>query len=147
MASRHVRTMLQESAARWQHAPPPAPRATIDALVEEARIDLPNAYLTLLMFSDGAEGVLGIEPGWFQMWPAAHVMEYNRGYEVAQRIRGFFGFGSSGGGELLAFDTRMPPPWKIYMIPFIPMQEEQAICIADDFEAFIHAMGKEQEEV
>ncbi len=49
---------------------------------------------------------MGADPGWFQVWPADQVVELNRGYEVCENLPGFFGIGSSGGGELLASDAR-----------------------------------------
>lgn len=62
-----------------------------------------------------------MDPGWFQLWPAEKVIEYNNSYKVAENVPGFFGFGSSGGGEMLAFDMRGGKPRKVVMIPFIVM--------------------------
>ena len=102
---------------------------------------LPAEYLALLAFSDGAGGMLKVDPGWFQMWLAREVIEMNKGYGVSEFIPGFFGFGSNGSGELLAFDVRTPPPYSIYMIPFIPMEEEEALFVADDFASFLEMTG------
>ena len=51
------------------------------------------------------EGGLSVEPGWFQLWPPAEIERWNREYQVAEFAPEFLGFGSSGGGELLAFDA------------------------------------------
>ena len=61
---------------------------------------------------------------------------------IEEYIPGLFGFGSSGSGELLVFDTRGGKPWKIVMIPFVPMSAELTIVIAKDFEEFIRAIGR-----
>jgi hypothetical protein len=61
-------------------------------------------------------------------------------------VPGFFGIGSSGGGELLALDTRGVQPWKVVKIPFVPMTVKEAIVIVDSFFAFIQAMGHEFKE-
>jgi hypothetical protein len=127
--------------AVWD-AEAPARPGSIQSLAHDARKDLPEDYLALLRYSDGGEGSLGLECGWFLLWPSTEVLELNKGYEIEEHIPGFFGFGSNGGGELLAFDTRGDKPWKVVMIPFIPMSEKEAIVIAKDFEEFIKAIGR-----
>ena len=120
----------------------PAKLESIQKLVDNAGKELPEEYLALLRYSDGGDGVLGLEPGWLQLWSSTDVLENNKDYEIEEYIPGFFGFGSSGGGELLAFDTRRGKPWKIVMIPFVPMSAELAIVIAQDCEEFIRAIGR-----
>ena len=120
----------------------PAKHESIKSLVANVGKDLPSEYLALLRYSDGGEGNLDIDPGWLQLWSSEEVLEHNRGYEIAENMPGFFGFGSSGGGELLAFDTRFGKPWKVVMIPFIPMSAKEAIVTAKDFEEFIQAIGR-----
>jgi SMI1/KNR4 family protein SUKH-1 len=120
----------------------PAQSESIHRLIVDAGNDLPEDYLALLHHSDGGEGHLGLECGWFQLWSSAEVLELNKGYEIEQHLPGYFGFGSNGGGELLAFDTPKGMPWKVVMIPFLPMSENEAIVIAKDFEEFIRAIGR-----
>ena len=127
--------------AVWEKEAPAEPES-IQKLVDGAGRKLPEDYLALLHYSNGGEGVLGIEPGWLQLWASEDVLEHNKGYEIEEAIPGFFGLGSSGGGELLAFDTRSKQPWKIVMIPFIAMSAELAVVIAKDFEEFIRAIGR-----
>ena len=133
--------MYKEEAAKWQREPP-AEEHELQKLIEQCGIELPNAYLDLLRYSNGGEGELGIEPGWFQLWPVEEVIELNQSYEVQTNLPGFWGFGSNSGGELLAFDVRRSTPFKVFMIPLIPMDEKAAVKIADDFESFACAMGK-----
>lgn len=135
--------VLEKLSIKWQLCPPPAEPTAIKQLVAGANCDLPEAYLQLLAFSDGAEGHLDIEPYWFQIWHTVQVIECNQAHAVSQAVPGFWGFGSSGGGELLAFDIREPASRRVYMIPFIPMVLDEAVLIADDFDAFIKAMGQE----
>jgi hypothetical protein len=104
---------------------------------------LPDSYLAFLGFSNGGEGPLAVAPGWFVIWSAEEVLESNQGYQVDKELPGFFGFGSNGGGELFAFDARSPQPWKIVMIPFIPLQERYAVVVAESFEQFVKAIGHE----
>lgn len=127
----------------WQYRQPPATPDAVAALSAEAGVELPEEYLSLLLLSNGGGGPLGVEPGWFQLWPVEEVLSLNRGYEVQENVPGLFGFGSNGGGELLAFDTRKGLPWRIVMVPFIPMEVDEIIEIAEDFAHFLRATGQE----
>jgi SMI1/KNR4 family protein SUKH-1 len=125
----------------WRAASPNIESA-VAALSEAAPIRLPKAYLAQLLSSNGGEGSLGIEPGWISLWPAEVVLSLNNDYSIAEFLPGFFGFGSSGGGELLAFDARESEPYPIVMVPFIPMDPKQAVRIAYSFEELRDLIGK-----
>ncbi|WZO98912.1 SMI1/KNR4 family protein [Isosphaeraceae bacterium EP7] len=126
----------------WTNHEPPADPAEIAALRTDSGIELPEDYLDLLRLSNGGGGPLDVEPGWFQIWPAGDVLPLNRNHEVQQSIPGLIGFGSNGGGELLAFDTRGNPPWKIVMVPFLALQDEAIVWVAKDFARFLMATGR-----
>lgn len=111
------------------------------AELQSAFPGLPDAYLAQVREDDGAAGDLAVEPGWIAFWPAAEVARHNAGYQVNAHLPGFLGFASNGGGELLAFDTRVEP-WRICMIPFFPMDESDAIEIAPNFEIFAQHFGR-----
>lgn len=111
------------------------------AALESAFPGLPDAYLAQVREDDSAEGDLAVDPGWIAFWPAADVARHNAGYRVSEFLPGFLGFGSNGGGELLAFDTRAHP-WRVCMIPFIPMDETEAVEIAPDFETLSRHFGR-----
>jgi len=113
----------------------------LDKLRSQAPLTLPESYLTLLAFSNGPEGPLGVRPGWFQIWPAEQVLELNKGYGVPDYIPGFFGFGGNGGGEFFAFKIQSKQPYPIVMIPCVTMDERDAIVIAQDFDELISLMG------
>src|SRR5687768_3466863 len=85
-------------AKQWTPAKP-ATKAAMQQLVKSAGVELPADYLTSLHGSSGGEGSLGIEPGWITLWPAQEVIAANRDYRVSEFLPGFFGIGSSGGGE------------------------------------------------
>jgi hypothetical protein len=119
-----------------------ASETAIRALTESAPIPLPEVYLAFLRNSNGAAGNLGIEPGYVAFWRAEEVLAHNLGYKVAEFAPGFFGFGSNGGGELLAFDHRGSAPWPIVMIPMIPMDSKEAIQVAPDFISLLTAFGR-----
>jgi hypothetical protein len=98
---------------------------------------LPESYLNFLRQYGTLEGELSVQPCWFRVWAADDVMQANCDYQVQELLPGWFAFGSSGGGELFAFDTRTNRPWKVFMIPSIGMDETDAMVVAEDFESFV----------
>jgi hypothetical protein len=129
------------SEGTWRAASP-STKSALAALSGAAPIRLPPAYLDQLVSSNGGEGSLGIEPGWISLWSAEVVVALNIEYSIAEFLPGFFGFGSSGGGELLAFDARNAEPYPIVMVPFIPMDPKAAVQIARSFEELRGLIGK-----
>ena len=99
---------------------------------------LPPEYVSYFAGDGRKEGGLSVEPGWFQLWAPAEIEQLNRDYQVSQFAPGFLGFGSSGGGELLAFDTE----GRIFMIPFTGMSGDEAKPVADSWSEFVERIEK-----
>jgi hypothetical protein len=112
-----------------------------EKLVRFAPIDLPPEYLAYLRVSDGGGGDIPVQPWGIYFWQANEVHSNNEGYEVALNVPGFYAFGTSGGGEMFAFDTRRGKPWPVVIIPFIPMDADEALQIASDFTSFQKMFG------
>jgi len=74
------------------------------------------------------------------------IIKANKDYEINEYAPDFFGIGSSSGGEMIAFKINEPNKWSVYRIPFVGMEEESAIMIAENFEAFSKSIGQEIEE-
>ncbi len=136
-----ISDLIKSSMPTWQVAPTGAEETAIQALIATAGVTLPPEYIEYLRVTNGGEGDLAAEPGWFQIWPAEQVLELNAAYEVRDNLPKFIGIGSNGGGELLAFDARSDPPWPVVMVPFIPMDEAEACIVAPNFESFVRFMG------
>ncbi|WP_395748398.1 SMI1/KNR4 family protein [Prosthecobacter sp.] len=96
-------------------------------------MDLPPQYTGYFAGVGPKEGGLSVEPGWFQLWPPDEVPQWNHEYQVHEFAPGFLGFGSSGGGELLAFDSES----RIVMIPFIGMSAKEAKPVAASWGEFV----------
>ena len=69
----------------WTHREPAADPGAV-AASSASGFELPEQYLSLLRISNGGGGPLGIEPGWFQLWPAEEIHALNRGYLVTGRL-------------------------------------------------------------
>jgi hypothetical protein len=126
----------------WRPAPP-AETTVLVALRQAVTVRLPTSYFDQLAVSNGGEGDLAEEPGWISFWPAEKVVELNAGYCVNEQLPGFFGFGSNGGGELLAFDIRGGEPFPIVAVPFIPMDPRESMQVATSFDELRNLIGKE----
>jgi hypothetical protein len=57
---------------------------------------------------NGGEGFIG--ENYLRAWPVEDLIQSNKDYRVDEAAPGLFLFGSSGGGEAFAFDTRSAPP-------------------------------------
>jgi len=58
--------LLDGQGSKWDKEPP-AERKALEQLTQEAGVSLPEDYLTFLAYSNGGEGELGINPGWFSL--------------------------------------------------------------------------------
>lgn len=75
---------------------------------------------------------LDADPYLCEFWPQEKLSEYNADYEVSHYAPGFFGFASSGGGEMFAIS----PAGEIVCLPFIGMEPTAAMPIAKTWSAF-----------
>jgi hypothetical protein len=137
--------ILSDSTAGWTRHPP-ATEAAIQALAANCEFALPEEYLSFLRYSNGGEGLLCIEPGYFRLCSAEEVPGYNQGYNVEEFLPGWFAIGSNGAGEMLMIRKRDGSPCPVYMVPFIPMAASEVIQIAHDFEMFAMALGRDGSE-
>jgi hypothetical protein len=134
--------ILSDPTAGWTRRPP-ATEAAIQTLAARCGFPLPEEYLAFLRYSNGGEGFLCIEPWYVQLCSAEVLVEYNHDYNVEEFLPGWFAIGSNGGGEMLAIRKRDGSPCPVYMVPFIPMAESDAVQIAHDFEMFAMALGRD----
>ena len=131
--------IVNDPTREWSRAEPASP-AELETLRRAVPARVPDIYLQFLALSDGGEGPLGAEPGWFQIWSSSTVLDRNDGYGVFEALPGFFGFGSNGGGELLAFELSSPEA-PVFMVPFIPLEATEAVLVAPSFLAFVSLLG------
>lgn len=100
---------------------------------------VPEEYLAFMRVSNGAEGFVG-EGGYLLLWPIQKLVKHNRDYAVGERAPGLFLFGSDGGGEAYAFDTRrrdMP----IVDVPFVGMSLEHVRPCGRSFLEFLQHLS------
>lgn len=137
--------LIHDSTADWDRNHP-ASEAVVSKLALDATYKLPEDYLTFLRLSNGGEGELGVQPGWFQLWEAENVIEFGVGYEVPKYAPGFFAIGSNGGGEILAFDFREDALGAVVTLPCIGLAADEAWTVAANFTEFAAQMGRTYKE-
>jgi hypothetical protein len=123
-------------------AKPPASPASVVRCQSSLRFELPADYVQFLQQMNGGEGFVG--RNYLRAWPVDDLIQFNKEYDVDESAPGLFLFGSSGGGEAFAFDTRSVPP-PIVAVPFIVLDLEDAIVIAPDFSSFLQHLYRSED--
>lgn len=100
---------------------------------------LPLDYKEFLEKINGGEGFIG--ENYLILWTAEELAQFNRDYQVEDYAPGLILFGSDGGGEGYAFDTRIAP-MSIVQVPFIGMNLAYARAMAPSFSEFITTLAK-----
>ncbi len=99
---------------------------------------LPSKYMEYFAGTGPKEGSLAVDPGWFQLWAPDEIVGLNESYKVSEYAVGFVGFGSSGGGEMLAFDQLA----RVFMLPFVGMSPQHARLVAESWDEFVAKIEK-----
>ncbi len=119
------------------------PGASKEAIADFLRalgLSVPNEYLDFMQVSNGAEGFVG-DGGYVMLWPVQDIVERNQDYKVGDFAPGLLLFGSDGGGEGFAFDTRqdgMP----IVSVPFVSMSLDDLWPCGKSFAEFIEYLAR-----
>jgi hypothetical protein len=121
------------------NANPPTDAASIRQFETESGLHLPEDYTKFLQEADGGEGFVG--NAYVIFWRVGELLEMNRAYQVADYAPGLFLFGSDGGGEAFAFDTRSDRK-PIVSVPFVGMELKSVRPVASHFKAFLEELFK-----
>jgi hypothetical protein len=119
---------------------PPVSAGVIAEFESASGLRLPPEYKLFLQSCDGGEGFIGPN-AYVIFWRIVELLEMNKAYQVEEYAPGLFIFGSDGGGEAFAFDTRestMP----IVSVPFVGMELELAKPIGETFNDFVENLAR-----
>jgi hypothetical protein len=120
---------------------PPASQAFISQCRQQLAVQLPGDYTKLLEQANGGEGFIGKQ--YLQLWPIDEVVKMNTGTYVRQAAPELLIFGSDGGGEGFAFDTRSMP--RVVAVPFVGMEPSAVIALAPDFDSFLQFLYRSED--
>jgi SMI1 / KNR4 family (SUKH-1) len=98
---------------------------------------LPDSYARFLQQMNGGEGFIG--NAYVILRRIEQLIEMNKAHEVAEWAPGLLLFGSDGGGEAFAFDTRSEAK-PIVSVPFIGMDLGRVLPAASGFESFFEQL-------
>jgi cell wall assembly regulator SMI1 len=101
---------------------------------------LPAEYKQFMTNSGSGEGFVG--ENYLILWKVDELIQFNGEYEVEEYAPGLLLFGSNGGGEGYAFDTRPGEAMKIRIVPFVGMSLEDAKTVAPTFREFLAQLVK-----
>jgi hypothetical protein len=73
-----------------------------------------------------------VQPWTCEFWPIDGVLNYNEEYEVDTYAPGYFGFATSGGGEMFA----LSPVSAVVCLAFIGMSPDEELAVAPSWSAF-----------
>ena len=132
---------LKELLRRFQTTRP-ASSDEIEAFEHEAGITLPSEYREFLRFTDGGEGFIGPN-SYAMLWRVDELLRFNKEYQADEYAPGLLLFGSSGGGEAFAFDLRPHRKQQIVSVPFIGMDLNEILPIAETFDGFLEHLANQ----
>jgi cell wall assembly regulator SMI1 len=115
----------------------PAPQHLVEEAESALGTPLPDDYKEFLRRHDGGEGFIGSH--YLILWKSAQLKPFNDGYEFQKYAPALVAFGSDGGGDAFAFDTRTNP-YPIVLVPFIGMSHEDAYSVASSFPELLQRM-------
>lgn len=98
---------------------------------------LPDDYKSFLLRHNGGEGFIGEK--YLILWRAEELSNFNEGYEVSKYAPGLVMFGSTGGGDGFAFDTRTSPH-RVMQVPFVGMRTDDEFYVAGSFSELLLQM-------
>jgi SMI1 / KNR4 family (SUKH-1) len=116
----------------------PVSHDKVDLFRNQVGIRMPEDFLEFFQVSNGASGRIRRSGGDVILWPLESLLENNDGYRVKEFTPGIFLFGSNGGGEAYAFDTRSWP-YPVVRIPFV-FELKYAEHLADSFTQFVKGL-------
>ena len=117
----------------------PASLTQINAFSSQSGVNLPQDYTAFLRQSNGGEGLIGPN-SYLILWSVEELVSLNEAYQVNEYAPGLLLFGSDGGGDAYAFNTKECN--HIVRVPFVGMDVSAVEQLADDFGGFLETLAK-----
>jgi len=99
---------------------PPVSEQDLVSFRSSTGLDLPEDYSDFLKFINGGEAFIG--GSYAILYRLEDLMKHNKDYGFPDFHPNYFLFGSDGGGDAYAFNTRRNP-WSVCVLPFIGNDE------------------------
>ncbi|WP_294272271.1 SMI1/KNR4 family protein [uncultured Chryseobacterium sp.] len=102
----------------------------------------PEDYLSYI--NNLKENEINSESGYIELFSLDELDEINQEYETDELVPNFIAIGTNGGGVGVFINKTNNA---IYSIPFVGMQEEDAVLLAKSFSEFIYKFGNDELEI
>lgn len=109
--------------------------STVRAVEASLGVTLPDDYVAFMLQHNGGAGIMS-ENNFLALLGIEEIERDTEDYGVFENAPGLLLFGSNGGNEAYAFDTRFTP-WTIVRFPFISIHIEEARFVAPSFTEFL----------
>lgn len=104
--------------------------------------EYPNDYLSYM--NSIKDNEVYSDNGFIELFSFDDLQEINEEYETEKYIPNYIAIGTNGGGVGIFINKNNE---KIYSIPFIGMDENDAILLADSFSEFIYKFENDDMEI
>lgn len=113
----------------------------LDELGRQLGHSLPDAYLSLLRETNGAElGVHDVGGDCLQLWKAHEVSKLNRDYQVRRHLPEVVAIASDGGGKAIILDRIVstdPNQWPLFLVDFGALDRDEFTPVAANFHDWV----------
>jgi hypothetical protein len=130
---------MEHALNRFNKRPPASPEQ-IAAFSTASGLTLPQDYTAFLKQANGGEGIVGPN-AYLILFAVDELASLNKAYQVEDYVPGLLIFGSDGGGEAFAFNTRNA--MRVVRVPFVGMDTSTVEPLADTFTTFIEYLSKQ----
>jgi len=115
-----------------------ASAASLDAAEAALGFELPYDYREFMRRRNGGEGFFGEH--YLILWRGEELAPFNKDYQVTEYAPGLILFGSTGGGDGFAFDTRQEKT-TVVQVPFIGLSLRDARHVAGSLTELLERMS------
>jgi len=106
------------------------------------KFEFPKDYISCMENLEDNE--INSENGYIELFPLNELEEINKEYETEKFVSNFIAIGTNGGGVGIFINKKNN---NIYSIPFIGMEESDAILLASSFSEFLYKFENNELEI
>jgi hypothetical protein len=106
------------------------------------KFEFPEDYISFMNNLDDNE--INTENGYIELFPLNELDEINKEYEIDKLAPNYIAIGTNGGGVGIFINKENK---QIFSIPFIGIEETDAILLANSFSEFIYKFENEDLEI
>lgn len=107
-----------------------------------SKFKFPENYISFMSNLENNE--INSENGYVELFPLNELEEINKEYEIETYVPNFITIGTNGSGVGIFINKKNS---QIYSIPFVGMDENEALLLANSFSEFIYKFENDKLEI